>query len=156
MEFLMGRSLGNNLYNLGVNDLVQDALMDMGYDLEEVRETEIDAALGNGGLGRLAACFLDSMATLGISGYGYGMNYEYGLFRQEIDNGYQKEKPDHWYSEETPWLIERPEEICTIPVYGCIEHFQDRDGKYNPMWMDWKILIGVPYDMPTVFSSFIR
>ena len=150
MEFLMGRSLGNNLYNLGVNDLVQDALMDMGYDLEEVRETEIDAALGNGGLGRLAACFLDSMATLGISGYGYGMNYEYGLFRQEIDNGYQKEKPDHWYSEETPWLIERPEELCTIPVYGCIEHFQDRDGKYNPMWMDWKILIGVPYDMPIV------
>lgn len=150
MEFLMGRSLGNNLYNLGVNDLVNDALMDMGYDLEEIRETEIDAALGNGGLGRLAACFLDSIATLGMPGYGYGMNYEFGLFRQEIDNGYQREKPDHWYSAETPWLIERPEEICTIPVYGRIEHFQDRDGKYNPMWMDWKILIGVPYDMPII------
>ncbi|HLC15381.1 MAG TPA: glycogen/starch/alpha-glucan phosphorylase, partial [Thermodesulfovibrionia bacterium] len=153
MEFLMGRSLGNNLYNLKANELAQDALTAMGYDLEEIRDTEIDAALGNGGLGRLAACFLDSLATLGMPGYGYGMNYEFGLFRQEIDNGYQKEKPDHWYSAETPWLIERPEELCTIPVYGRIEHFQDRDGKYNPMWMDWKILIGVPYDMPIVGYS---
>ncbi len=150
MEFLMGRSLGNNIYNLGIHDMVGNALKEMGVDLEEVRETEIDAALGNGGLGRLAACFLDSLATLGMPGYGYGINYEFGLFRQEIDNGYQRERPDHWYSEDTPWLIERPDEACTIPVYGRIEDSQDMAGNYNPMWMGWKILIGVPYDMPIV------
>lgn len=150
MEFLMGRSLGNNIYNLGIHDLAGNALKKMGVDLEEVRETEVDAALGNGGLGRLAACFLDSLATLGMPGYGYGINYEFGLFRQEIDNGYQKEKPDHWHREDAPWLIERHDEACIIPVYGSIENFQDMDGNYNPMWMGWKILIGVPYDMPIV------
>jgi len=150
MEFLMGRSLGNNIFNLGIYDLAYNSLKNMGVDLEEVRETEIDAALGNGGLGRLAACFLDSLATQGMPGYGYGINYEFGLFRQEIDNGYQREKPDHWYSEDTPWLIERVDEACIIPVYGRIEDFQDMEGNYNPMWMNWKILIGVPHDMPIV------
>ena len=148
LEFLMGRALGNNLYNLGIFDLAKDALTDMGVDIEEVKDSEIDAALGNGGLGRLAACFLDSMATLGMPGYGYGINYEFGLFRQEIDNGCQKEKPDHWHSEETPWLIQRRSEACIVPVYGRIEHYQDKSGNDNPMWMDWKILIGVPHDMP--------
>ena len=147
MEFLMGRSLGNNLYNLGINDLCNDALANMDLDLDEIRECESDAALGNGGLGRLAACFLDSLATLGMPGYGYGINYEFGLFEQEIDNGYQKEKPDRWLSKQTPWLIERPEESCLIPIYGKIEHSEDRDGNYNPMWMDWKIIVGVPHDM---------
>lgn len=147
MEFLMGRSLGNNLYNLGINDLCNEALADMGMDLDEIRECESDAALGNGGLGRLAACFLDSLATLGMPGHGYGINYEFGLFQQEIDNGYQKEKPDRWLSKQTPWLIERPEESCLVPIYGRIEHSEDRDGNYNPMWMDWKILVGVPHDM---------
>jgi starch phosphorylase len=150
MEFLMGRTLGNNLYNLGIFDLAKDALTDMGVDMEEVRNSEVDAALGNGGLGRLAACFLDSIATLGMPGYGYGINYDFGLFRQEIDNGYQKEKPDHWYSEETPWLIQRPREACIIPVYGRMEHYEDRYGNDHPMWMDWKILIGIPHDMPIV------
>jgi starch phosphorylase len=150
MEFLMGRALGNNLYNLGIFDLAKKALEDMGIDIEEIRDSEIDAALGNGGLGRLAACFLDSLATLGMPGYGYGINYEFGIFRQEIDNGYQKERPDHWYSEDAPWLIERPYERCIIPVYGRIEHFHDSFGNYNPMWMDWKILIGVPHDVPIV------
>lgn len=148
LEFLMGRALGNNLYNLGIFDLAKDALTDMGVDIEEVKDSETDAALGNGGLGRLAACFLDSMATLGMPGYGYGINYEFGLFRQEIDNGCQKEKPDHWHSEETPWLIQRRSEACIVPVYGRIEHYQDKSGNDNPMWMDWKILIGVPHDMP--------
>lgn len=148
MEFLMGRALGNNLHNLEIFDLCKDALIEMGVDIEEVRESEQDAALGNGGLGRLAACFLDSIASLNMPGYGYGINYEFGLFKQEIDNGYQREKPDHWFSERSPWLIERPEEKCTIPIYGRIEHTEDRVGNYNPMWMDWKILIGVPHDMP--------
>jgi len=150
MEFLIGRSLGNNLCNLGLYDLCAETLHGMGADLEEIRESEEDAALGNGGLGRLAACFLDSLATLGLPGYGYGINYEYGLFRQEINNGYQQEKPDHWLAYGTPWQIERPEEACLIPVYGRIEHSTDRFGNYNPMWMDWKLLIGVPYDMPVV------
>jgi starch phosphorylase len=148
MEFLMGRALGNNLFNLGLFDLAKDALTDMGVDLEEIRDTEIDAALGNGGLGRLAACFLDSLAALGIPGYGYGINYEYGLFRQEIDNGYQKERPDHWYGDETPWLLERHHEACVIPVYGRIEGYQDRLGNQHSMWMDWKILVGIPHDVP--------
>ncbi|HZT43716.1 MAG TPA: glycogen/starch/alpha-glucan phosphorylase [Chthonomonadaceae bacterium] len=150
MEFLIGRSLGNNLVNLGLLEPCREALLKMGYDLEEVRESEADAALGNGGLGRLAACFLDSLATLGLAGYGYGIHYEYGLFRQEIDDGYQKEKPDNWLAQSTPWEIERPDEACLIPVYGRIEHSVDRRGEYNPLWLDWKLLVGVPRDIPIV------
>jgi starch phosphorylase len=150
MEFLIGRSLGSNLTNLDIFDACSAALMDMGIDLEEVREQETDAALGNGGLGRLAACFLDSLATLDYPGFGYGIHYEYGLFRQEIDNGYQKEKPDHWLSKAGPFQIERTEESCIIPLYGRIEHGQDLDGNYNPMWMDWRVIIGVPHDIPIV------
>ncbi|RMD54028.1 MAG: glycogen/starch/alpha-glucan phosphorylase [Nitrospirae bacterium] len=150
MEFLMGRSLKNNLYNLKMYKLAKEALNEMGIDVEETCETEPDAALGNGGLGRLAACFLDSLSTLSMPGYGYGINYEYGLFKQEIDNGYQKEKPDHWSVEDTPWLLPRRDEECIIPVYGRIEHFKDKDGNYTPMWLDWKIIVGVPHDMPIV------
>jgi starch phosphorylase len=150
MEFLMGQSLSNNLYNLGMQEECRQALAGMGINLEEVLDSEPDAALGNGGLGRLAACFLDSLATLGMPGYGYGINYEYGLFTQEIYDGYQREKPDNWLIHGTPWEIERPEEACIVPVYGLIEHGLDRQGRYNPMWMDWKIIVGVPYDMPIV------
>ncbi|MFL6215420.1 MAG: glycogen/starch/alpha-glucan phosphorylase [Blastocatellia bacterium] len=150
MEFLVGRSLGNNLLNLGLLDVCRQALIDLGVDLEEVRGAEADAALGNGGLGRLAACFLDSLATLGMPGFGYGINYEYGLFKQEIENGYQKEKPDHWRAHGSPWLIERPDEACIIPVYGRIEHVDNNDEKYHPAWTDWKVMIGVPADMPIV------
>jgi starch phosphorylase len=150
MEFLMGRSLGNNLSNLRILDNCQAALRKLEAELQEAEDSEADAALGNGGLGRLAACFLDSLATLDMPGYGYGINYEYGLFKQEIDDGYQKEKPDNWLAYGTPWEIERPDEACLVPVYGRIEHALDRSGQYNPMWMDWKVLIGVPHDMPIV------
>lgn len=150
MEFLIGRSLGINLTNLGIFDACRASLTDMGIDLEEVREQETDAALGNGGLGRLAACFLDSLATLDYPGFGYGIHYEYGLFRQEINNGYQKEKPDHWLSKAGPFQIERTEESCIIPLYGRIEHGLDLNGNYNPMWMDWRVIIGVPHDIPIV------
>ncbi len=150
MEFLMGRSMGNNLINLGIFEQTREMAAAMGLDLEEIRDTEVDAALGNGGLGRLAACFLDSLATLDMPGYGYGINYEYGLFKQEIANGYQEEKPDHWTEKGCPWLIERTSEACIIPLYGYIEHATDRTGEYNPMWMGWKILVGVPHDMPIV------
>ena len=110
-----------------------------------MRESESDPALGNGGLGRLAACFLDSLATLGMPGYGYGINYDYGLFRQEIDNGYQKERPDLWRTYGTAWEIERPDEACVIPVYGGIDHSQG-----VTRWVDWRVVIGVPADIPIV------
>lgn len=148
MEFLMGRSLESNLQNLGLDGACRQALAALGGDLDVICEAERDAALGNGGLGRLAACFLDSLATLGLPGFGYGINYDYGLFRQEIDRGYQREEPDHWSNANSPWLIERPEEACLIPVYGRIEHAQDLEGNYNPMWLDWKVLVGVPRDLP--------
>jgi starch phosphorylase len=150
MEFLMGRSLGNNLHNLGLFDVCRDALNGMGVDLEEVEAGEVDAALGNGGLGRLAACFLDSMASMGVPGYGYGINYEYGLFRQEIDKGWQKELPDNWLALGTPWQIERPEEEVMVPLYGHIEKMHGLDGVENTMWLGWQVILGAPHDMPVV------
>jgi starch phosphorylase len=150
MEYLMGRSLANNLANLGLLEACRDTLVSMGVDLEEVRASEADAALGNGGLGRLAACFLDSLATLDMPGYGYGINYEYGLFKQEIDAGYQKEKPDSWLANGTPWQIERPDEACFIPVYGRVEETRAGPGRMTPRWVDTQTLIGIPYDMPIV------
>jgi starch phosphorylase len=150
MEFLIGRSLHNNLVNLGLLDTCAVVLEELGVRLDDVEESENDAALGNGGLGRLAACFLDSLATLDFPGFGYGINYEYGLFRQEIKNGRQVEKPDNWRTYHTPWEIENPEDTVLVPLYGRIEHGTDRFGNYNPMWLDWKVVIGVPHDMPVV------
>jgi starch phosphorylase len=150
LEFLMGRSLGNNLANLGIEHEFREALADLGADPDAVLEGEPDAALGNGGLGRLAACFLDSLATLDLPGFGYGINYDYGLFRQEFQDGRQKEKPDNWLAHGTPWEVARPDEAIVVPVYGRVEHARDREGNYNPMWLDWQVIIGVPYDMPVV------
>ncbi len=153
MEFLMGRSLGNNLYNLGILDMCRDALLKMGADLEEVQEREPDAALGNGGLGRLAACFLDSLASLDMPGFGYGINYDYGLFKQEIQNGYQKEKPDHWLEYGNPLEVKRADEACNIQVYGRVEHGLEPDGSHRSTWVDWKEVKGIPYDMPVAGYS---
>ncbi len=150
MEFLVGRSLSNNLHNLGLFDICRDALVNMGVDIEEVSEGEVDAALGNGGLGRLAACFLDSMASLDLPGWGYGINYEFGLFRQEIHDGWQHEMPDAWRTSGSPWLIERADDKVTVPVYGHIGHGVDDEGEYEPTWHEARELIGVPYDMPIV------
>ena len=147
MEFLMGRTLGNALINLGLWDSCKEAFEKRGVDIDEVRETEPDAALGNGGLGRLAACFLDSLASLGMPGFGYGINYEYGLFKQEIQGGNQVEKPDNWLAYGTPWQIERPDEAVLVPVYGCVET-REIDGRYTPVWLDTKPILGVPHDMP--------
>lgn len=150
MEFLMGQFLENNLYNLNILEQTSQALMNLGVDLREICDCEPDAALGNGGLGRLAACFLDSLASLNLPGYGYGINYEFGLFKQEIHNYCQEEKPDHWLEEGTPWEIERRSQACIIPVYGQIEHTADAQGDYNPMWVNWRVIIGVPHDIPIV------
>ncbi len=148
MEFLIGRLLGSNLHSLGLDKVAREVLAKYGVELEDVEETEADAALGNGGLGRLAACFLDSLATLNMPGFGYGINYEYGLFRQHIDNGHQKERPDHWLHEDAPWLLERPYDICTVPLYGHVDHSQQRKGFGS--WVGWQTLIGVPFDIPVV------
>jgi glycogen phosphorylase len=148
LEFLIGRSLVNNLINLGLYDECRRVLRDFGLDPADVEAAEVDAALGNGGLGRLAACFLDSLATLSLPGFGYGIDYEYGLFRQEIRNGQQVEKPDTWRWFPSPWELERPQDAVLVPLYGRIEHGRDRAGNYNPMWLDWKVVIGEPRDMP--------
>jgi starch phosphorylase len=150
MEFLTGRLLINNLINLGLYDRCREALGEMGADLEALAECEPDPALGNGGLGRLAACFLDSLATHDMPGFGYGINYEFGLFRQAIDNGHQRERPDHWLAGGTPWQIARPDEACMVPLYGRVEHGSDALGGYNPMWLDWQVVVGVPHDVPIV------
>jgi glycogen phosphorylase len=150
MEFLIGRSLDNNLANLNLTRECRELLASQGIDFDQLLEHEPDPALGNGGLGRLAACFLDSMASLGIAGYGYGINYEFGLFKQTIDNGYQLEQPDGWNPDYSPWLIARPEEACLVPLYGRVKHSIDRAGHYNPMWLDWRAVVGVPHDLPIV------
>ena len=147
MEFLIGRLLSNNLMNLGIYDKCGKFLKGLGINLEELVEEEQHPALGNGGLGRLAACFLDSMASLDMPGFGYGINYDYGLFKQVIVNGYQREKPDYWPNRSSPWLIRRSGEECMIPIYGKIEDTEDMDGGYNPMWTNWKLLIGRPHDI---------
>ncbi|HVZ37342.1 MAG TPA: glycogen/starch/alpha-glucan phosphorylase, partial [Polyangiaceae bacterium] len=141
-------SLGSSLDNLRLREPYTRALQDLGAELASLEEQEPDAALGNGGLGRLAACFLDSLATLDLPAIGYGINYEYGLFRQDIQDGYQRERPDNWLASGTPWQIASPEESVLVPVYGYIEHALDRRGSYNPMWLGWRVLVGIPHDMP--------
>ncbi|MBV9074030.1 MAG: glycogen/starch/alpha-glucan phosphorylase [Acidobacteria bacterium] len=143
MEFLMGRVLSDNICNLQLTQLCRDALAEHGVELDEVLETEADAGLGNGGLGRLAACFLESMATLDMPGFGYGIDYEYGMFTQEIQDGYQREKPDRWKKYGTPLQIPRPSLSVDVPIYGrCDPHTR------NAKWSDQKTVLGIPSDMP--------
>lgn len=148
LEFLVGRSMRSNLAALGLVAQAREALQSCGANLEDLLEAEPDPGLGNGGLGRLAACFLESLASLGMPGFGYGIQYEFGLFRQEIRNGAQREVPDHWFAARSPWMLERPAETVLVPLYGRIEHGVDRPGNYNPMWVDWRLIAGVPWDMP--------
>ncbi len=147
LEFLIGRSLGNSLINLGLMGPVCDELEKMGYDLEEIREQEEDAALGNGGLGRLAACFMDSMATLNIPAYGYGINYEYGLFYQQIIDGFQVESPDNWLRFGSPWEIQRPQPLYPINFYGRVKSFTDTDGTLVSSWEDTQVVLATPCDV---------
>jgi len=143
MEFLMGRALSDNLCNLQLINLCREALAEHGVELDEVQEAEPDAGLGNGGLGRLAACLLESLASLGMPGFGYGIDYEYGMFTQEIQDGYQREKPDRWKRHGTPLLIPHPTQSVHVPIYGrCDEHAR------TAVWTDQKMVLGVPSDMP--------
>src|SRR6202047_5089286 len=148
LEYLIGRALETNLFTLGIIETCREFLAGNGIDLQLLLDEEADAALGNGGLGRLAACFLDSLATMDMPGYAYGINYEFGIFRQQIRDGYQVEQPDSWQRETSPWLVARPEESCQIPVYGRIEYRPDRRGEYRQTWVDRRVLNGIPYDLP--------
>ena len=147
LEFLVGRSLGNSLINLGFYDQVAQSLKEMGYSLEEVREEEEDAALGNGGLGRLAACFLDSMATLGIPAYGYGIRYEYGLFYQRLLDGFQVEHPDNWLRYGSPWEYERPWNLYPVKFHGRVHSYQDQDGRMRREWVDTAEVMAMAHDV---------
>ncbi|MBU1086760.1 MAG: glycogen/starch/alpha-glucan phosphorylase [Candidatus Omnitrophica bacterium] len=148
MEFLIGRLLGNNILNLGLTDQAYNAMEDLGLDPNQIVDQESDAGLGNGGLGRLAACFLDSMATLAIPAYGYGIRYDYGIFNQKIIDGYQVESPDEWLKLGNPWEFCRPEYTVKIRFYGKTRTYQDRHGRLRVHWADTKDVLAVPYDMP--------
>jgi glycogen phosphorylase len=150
IEYLLGRMLGASLVNLRLLQPWADALASLGLSLHELEEHEPEPAVGNGGLGRLAACFLDSLATLAMPAHGYGINYEFGLFRQVFENGWQRERPDHWRADGYPWLIEREDEACIVPLYGTVEHGIDERGGYSPRWTGMQVLIGVPSDLPVV------
>ena len=148
LEFLIGRLLGSYILNLGLWDQTQKALEEFGLDLEKVREEEVDAGLGNGGLGRLAACFLDSMATLGIPAHGYGIRYDYGIFNQKIVNGFQVESPDEWLKHGNPWEFERPEYAQKIKFYGNTNMYHDKQGRLCVEWVNTEEVIAMPYDIP--------
>ena len=148
MEFLMGRTLSNAMINLGINDVVHETLYDLGLDLEELVDTEADAGLGNGGLGRLAACFIDSCATLQLPVTGYGLRYEYGMFSQDVVNGEQVEKPDHWLRNGNVWEIERLEYTQKIKFGGHTECHADENGHKRVCWVDTHDVLAVPFDTP--------
>lgn len=148
LEFLIGRTLSNAALNLGIEPSLRASLKALGQDLEEVEETEIDAALGNGGLGRLAACFLDSMATLDLPGQGYGIRYEYGMFNQLIENGQQIEQPDNWLRFGNPWEFQRPECIFPVKFFGRVVQFPDGSGNIEHHWVDGEVVMAMAYDLP--------
>ena len=147
-EFLMGPHLGNNLINLGIYESAKQAMADLGLDLEELLQQEEEPGLGNGGLGRLAACFLDSLATLEIPALGYGIRYEFGIFDQEIVDGWQKEKTDKWLRFGNPWEIIRPEWAVEVKLGGHTEHYNDHRGRQRVRWVPRWVVKGIPYDTP--------
>ncbi len=146
IEYLMGRAIGNNIINLGIQDQLKEAMKNLGVPLQEIQELEHDQGLGNGGLGRLAACYLDSLATMDYPAIGYGLRYEFGIFRQEIASGYQVEKPDDWLKYGNPWEIKRPDIPCIVQFGGRLE----KDENNLVSWVDTDDIIGIPYDMPVV------
>ncbi len=150
MEFLMGRALGNNIINLMAYKPVKDALEELGVDLNVIEDQEPDAALGNGGLGRLAACFLDSLATLGYSAYGCGIRYRYGMFKQQIRDGYQIEVPDNWLENGNPFELRRPEYAKEVKFGGYVNVYVDENGRSNFRQEGYQSVNAIPYDLPIV------
>ena len=148
LEFLIGRSLGNHILNLDIDSETKEAMIKFSLDLEDIYSQEHDAGLGNGGLGRLAACFMDSCATLNLPVIGYGIRYEYGMFRQIIENGYQVEEPDHWLRDGNPWELERPEFTQVIKFGGHVETVSDVHRKPRLVWKDTSDVLAIPYDVP--------
>jgi len=148
LEFLIGRTLGNSLVNLHLYDEAYEALYKLGHSLEDIRDIEEEAGLGNGGLGRLAACFLDSMASLELPGYGYGIRYEHGMFSQRIRDGQQVEEPDDWLRMGNPWEIARPEHTIRVQLYGRSECYTDAKNRLRFRWVDTHDVLAMPYDMP--------
>ncbi|MGI8932895.1 MAG: glycogen/starch/alpha-glucan phosphorylase [Phormidesmis sp.] len=147
-EFLMGPYLGNNLINLGLYEVVDSAMADLGLSLTELMAQEQEPGLGNGGLGRLAACYLDSMATLQIPSLGYGIRYEFGIFKQELENGWQVEKTDKWLANGNPWEVARPEWAAQVKLGGYTKAYTDIKGNYRVEWVSDRVVKGVPYDTP--------
>ena len=148
LEYLIGRSLKNNLLNLGIIDAGEDAIQKIGYDLEEIQELEHDAGLGNGGLGRLAACFLESMATLELPAHGYGIRYEFGIFKQQFENGAQVEAPDNWLEEGYPWEIPRWEVVYPVHFFGQVKEIINKNGKSKRVWVETEEVVAMAYDVP--------
>lgn len=149
MEYLVGRALSNYLINLDYRDQCYEAIRDLGYSLEEIEENDIEAGLGNGGLGRLAACYMDSMATLGLAAYGYGIRYEFGIFYQKIVDGFQVETADNWLRQGSPWEIPRPEYLYPVKFYGKTEHSIDPHGNPVCKWVDTHDdVMAEAYDIP--------
>ena len=149
LEFLIGRLLGNNVINLKADSICREALKEYGIDWNDLRDYENDAGLGNGGLGRLAACYLDSMSSLDLAGMGYGLRYDYGIFRQKIVNGAQVEEPDHWLKNGYPWEMKRPEYSQHVHFGGHVECHLEK-GRSNWVWIPAETVEGVPYDLPIV------
>ena len=150
MEFLMGRALGNNIINLGAKKAVKEALEELGFDLNAIEDQEPDPALGNGGLGRLAACFLDSLATLGYPAYGCGIRYHYGMFKQKIENGYQVEVPDNWLENGDPWGIKRNEYAVEVKFGGNVRAVEKGNGEYRFVQENYQSVTAIPYDYPVI------
>lgn len=148
LEFLLGRSLTNTVLNLDLDEAVRTALKDFGCAYEDIESEEKDAGLGNGGLGRLAACFMDSCASLNLPVTGYGIRYEYGMFHQSFDEGYQIEQPDHWLRDGSPWEIERPKDTKHVKFYGHSEFYTNEQGEQCARWFNTQDVLAVPYDMP--------
>ncbi|MBE2227073.1 MAG: glycogen/starch/alpha-glucan phosphorylase [Ignavibacteria bacterium] len=148
LEFLMGSLLGNSLINLGLYEETRKLLESFGYDLDKIMREEPDMGLGNGGLGRLAACYMESLATLGLPAYGYGILYEYGIFEQDIENGYQIEKPDHWLRYGNPWKVVRPEFTYTVKFSGAVSTYFDETGRTRYTWVNTDDVLAIANDVP--------
>ncbi|KTW31374.1 hypothetical protein T552_00019 [Pneumocystis carinii B80] len=148
IEFLMGRTLDNSMLNLGIKDMIREGISELGFNIEDIIDAETDAALGNGGLGRLAACFLDSLSSLNLPAWGYGLRYQYGIFKQQIVDGHQIEQPDYWLQFDNPWEMLRHDVKIPVRFYGYVKKYIDEEGKTRYSWQDGEQVLAVASDVP--------